>query len=118
MRKRVVKIGIPAGVHEGQAVRIGGEGEPGHDGGPAGDLHCYIARGAASGLQAVTTATWCCQIPISFTQGDVGRADRGADIEGDARHWTSPAGTQHGEVFKLKGKGLPDPAQAATWEMS
>src|SRR3954468_3606000 len=42
MKKRVVKVNIPPGVHEGQAVRIGGEGEPGAAGGPHGDLHCYI----------------------------------------------------------------------------
>jgi molecular chaperone DnaJ len=43
MKKRVVTVRIPAGVHEGQAVRIAGEGEPGEQGAPPGDLHCYIA---------------------------------------------------------------------------
>src|SRR5215203_675633 len=42
LRKRVVTVRIPAGVHEGQAVRIAGEGEAGDASAPAGDLHCYI----------------------------------------------------------------------------
>ena len=105
-RKRTVAIRIPAGVHEGQAVRIAGEGEPGDHGGPPGDLHCYIAVKehpvfTRHGNDIV------CQVPISFTQ-----AALGADIEVPTLKGNEqieiPAGTQHGEVFKIKGRGLPD----------
>ncbi|HEY0008061.1 MAG TPA: molecular chaperone DnaJ, partial [Tepidisphaeraceae bacterium] len=104
--KRSVTVRIPAGVHEGQAVRIAGEGEPGDNGGPSGDLHCYITvkphpMFTRHGNDIV------CQVPISFTQ-----AALGADIEVPTLKGRDtvevPAGTQHGEVFKLKGKGLPD----------
>ena len=105
-RKRVVTVRIPAGVHEGQAVRIAGEGEAGDNGGPAGDLHCYISVKqhpvfTRHGNDIV------CQIPISFTQ-----AALGAEIEVPTLKKNEmidiPAGTQHGEVFKIKGRGLPD----------
>ena len=105
-KKRVVTVRIPAGVHEGQAVRIAGEGEPGENGGPPGDLHCYItvkehAVFARHGNDIV------CQVPISFTQ-----AALGAQVEVPTLKKNEtidvPAGTQHGEVFKIKGRGLPD----------
>ncbi len=104
--KRVVTVRIPAGVHEGQAVRIGGEGEPGENGGPAGDLHCYIT---VKPHQVFTRHgnDIVCQVPISFTQ-----AALGAEVEVPTLKQNEtidiPAGTQHGEVFKIKGKGLPD----------
>ncbi len=104
--KRVVTVRIPAGVHEGQAVRIAGEGEPGENGGPPGDLHCYITVKqhevfTRHGNDIV------CQVPISFTQ-----AALGAEVEVPTLKQNEtidvPPGTQHGEVFKIKGKGLPD----------
>ena len=41
-KKRIINIKIPAGVHEGQAIRVSAEGEPGRSGGPRGDLYCYV----------------------------------------------------------------------------
>lgn len=105
-KKRSVTVRIPAGVHEGQAVRIAGEGEPGENGGPPGDLHCYITVKehpvfARHGNDIV------CQVPISFTQ-----ATLGAQVEVPTLKKNEtidvPAGTQHGEIFKIKGRGLPD----------
>lgn len=106
LRKRVVTVKIPAGVHEGQAVRIVGEGEAGENGAPNGDLHCYI-RIQPHPLFSRHNNDIVCQIPISFTQ-----AALGAKVEVPTLRSTEfleiPPGTQHGEVFKLKGKGLPD----------
>lgn len=105
-KKRVVTINIPAGVHEGQAVRINGEGEPGSGGGQHGDLHCYIT------VQQHTLFTrhnndLICQLPISFTQAALGAIIEVPTLSGK-QELEIPIGTQHGEVFKLKGKGLPD----------
>ena len=106
MKRKVISVKIPAGVHEGQAVRVVGEGEAGENGAPPGDLHCYIAL-RPHPIFTRHGNDLVCQIPISFTLAALGgkidvptlRASTELEI---------PAGSQHGEVFKLKGKGLPD----------
>jgi molecular chaperone DnaJ len=106
LRKRVVTVKIPAGVHEGQAVRIAGEGEAGENGAPSGDLHCYI-RVQPHPFFSRHNNDLVCQIPISFTQAALGAKIEVPTLKG-SEDMDVPAGTQHGEVFKLKGKGLPD----------
>lgn len=106
MRKRVVTVKIPPGVHEGQAVRIAGEGEPGDQGAPPGDLHCYITVKPHS-MFSRHNNDLVCQVPVSFTQAALGGAIEVPTLKGTDR-LEVPPGTQHGEVFKLKGRGLPD----------
>src|SRR4051812_30933030 len=106
LRKRVVTVKIPAGVHEGQAVRITGEGEAGEAGAPAGDLHCYITV-RPHPIFSRHNNDLVCQVPISFTQAALGGEIEVPTLKGSEK-MNIPAGTQHGEVFKLKGKGLPD----------
>ena len=106
MKQRVVTVKIPAGVHEGQAVRIAGEGEAGENGAPAGDLHCYIAI-KPHPIFTRHHNDIVCQVPISFTQAALGASIEVPTLKGKEQ-LEVPAGTQHGEVFKLKGKGLPD----------
>jgi len=106
LRKRVVTVRIPAGVHDGQAVRIQGEGEPGEHGAPSGDLHCYIAV-KPHPIFSRHNNDLVCQFPISFTQAALGAAVEVPTLKGSDK-LEIPQGTQHGEVFKLKGRGLPD----------
>jgi molecular chaperone DnaJ len=106
LKKRVVTVKIPAGVHEGQAVRIGGEGEPGENGAPAGDLHCYISVRPHPVFSRHNNDI-VCQVPISFTEAALGGSIDVPTLKGSEK-LEIPHGTQHGEVFKLKGKGLPD----------
>jgi molecular chaperone DnaJ len=105
-KKRVVIVKIPAGVQEGQAVRIAGEGEPGDHNAPPGDLHCYIVIKQHPVFQRHGNDV-ICQIPISFTQAALGGTIDVPTLKG-TEEMEIPSGTQHGEVFKLKGKGLPD----------
>jgi molecular chaperone DnaJ len=107
LRKRTVTVRIPPGVHEGQAVRITGEGEPGEGpGAPPGDLHCYIAV-KPHPIFSRHNNDLVCQFPISFTQAALGATVEVPTLKGPEA-MDIPSGTQHGEVFKLKGKGLPD----------
>jgi len=105
-RKRVVKVSIPAGIHDGQALRIAGEGEPGTGGGPSGDLHCYIVVKPHPFLTRHNNDL-VCEVPISFTLAALGGQLEVPTLNGTAE-LTIPPGTQHGEVFTIKGKGLPD----------
>jgi molecular chaperone DnaJ len=106
LRKRVVTVKIPAGVHEGQAVRIVGEGEAGENGTRAGDLHCYITI-KPHPIFTRHNNDLVCQVPISFTQAALGAEIEVPTLIGTEKLEIAP-GSQHGEVFKMRGKGLPD----------
>jgi len=112
VKKRVVTVKIPAGVHEGQAVRITGEGEPGENGAPPGDLHCYITI-RAHAMFSRHNNDIVCQIPISFTQATLGAQIDVPTLKG-AEQMEVPVGTQHGEIFKLKAEVCPTFARTAT----
>jgi len=104
--KRTLSVKIPAGVHEGQGIRVTGEGEPGRHGGPRGDLYCYVRVRAhpflmRDGNDLVST------VPVSFTQAALGATIEVPSLDG-TRQFKIPPGTQHGSTFRIKGQGLPD----------
>jgi len=106
--KRVsTEVRIPAGVDEGTRVRINGEGEPSPDGGPPGDCYCFISV-LNHPLFEREGQHLICRVPITYTQ-----AALGAELEVptlDGRDTIDiPPGTQSGDVFKLEGRGMPDP---------
>jgi molecular chaperone DnaJ len=106
LRKRTVVVKIPAGVHDGQAVRVTGEGEAGENGSAAGDLHVYIGV-KEHPVFSRHNNDLVCQVPISFSEAALGARIEVPTLKG-MEHMDVPAGTQHGEVFKLKSRGLPD----------
>ena len=105
-KKRVVNIKIPKGVHEGQGIRVAGEGEPGRGGGPRGDLYCYVRVKSHEFLQR-NGNDLIATVPISFTQAALGTTIDVPSLNG-ARGLKIPAGTQYGSVFRIKEQGLPD----------
>lgn len=105
-RRQTVRVQIPAGIHDGQAVRVRGEGEPGEDDSLRGDLHCYV-RVAAHPFLERHQNDLVCRMPISFTQAALGAAVEVPTLTGKAE-LRIPAGTQHGQLFRLSGLGLPD----------
>jgi len=106
LRKRTVVVKVPAGVHDGQAVRVTGEGEVGENGAAAGDLHVYIAV-KEHPIFSRHNNDLVCQVPISFSEAALGARIEVPTLKG-MEHMDVPSGTQHGEVFKLKSRGLPD----------
>lgn len=105
-KERVVTAQIPAGIHDGQAVRIRGEGEPGEGGTERGDLHCYV-RVAEHPFLERHNSDLVCRMPIAFTQAALGAKVEVPTLTGKA-DLTIPRGTQHGKLFRLAGLGLPD----------
>jgi molecular chaperone DnaJ len=105
-KKRTVTIKIPRGVHEGQGIRVAGEGEPGRDGGPNGDLYCYVRIRPHEFLERDGNDL-IAVVPISFTQAALGASIDVPTLDG-TRQLRIPPGTQYGSVFRIRGQGLPD----------
>jgi len=106
MKDRVVSVQIPAGIHDGQAVRVRGEGEPGEDGAQRGDLHCYVRISPHPFFERHNNDL-VCRMPISFTQASLGAKVEVPTLTGKGE-LKIPPGTQHGQLFRLNGIGLPD----------
>jgi molecular chaperone DnaJ len=105
-KKRLVSVKIPAGVHEGQSVRIAGEGEPGFNGGPRGDLYCYVKLKEHPFLQR-DGINLIAVVPVSFTQAALGGIIVVPSLN-STRELKIPPGSQNGDVFRIRGQGLPD----------
>ncbi|MEP0841636.1 MAG: molecular chaperone DnaJ, partial [Phycisphaerae bacterium] len=105
VRHRVLSVKIPAGINDGQGVRVAGEGEPSDNGGARGDLHVYVRVKPHPFLER-HGQDLICRVPISFSQAALGARIEVPSLTGPVE-LTIPAGTQHGQMFRLAGKGLP-----------
>ncbi len=105
-KKRVLTVHIPQGVHEGQVVRIRGEGEPNREGTNRGDLHAYV-RIRPHPLLTRRDDDVFCQVPITFTQAALGAKVKVATLVG-TEEIEIPPGSQNGDVITLKKRGLPN----------
>jgi molecular chaperone DnaJ len=106
LKKVTRKVDIPAGVESGSRLRLGGEGEPSPDGGPPGDCYCHIRIREHSLFQREGKHLLC-QVPIAYPQAALGATIEVPSLEG-RETVEIPPGTQSGDVFKLRGKGMPD----------
>ncbi|RME39765.1 MAG: molecular chaperone DnaJ, partial [Planctomycetota bacterium] len=106
IKERVVTVRIPPGIHDGQAIRVRGEGEPGEGGSMRGDLHCYVRVTPHPFLER-HNGDLVCRVPISFTQAALGAKVEVPTLTGKAEV-KIPRGTQHGQLVRLAGLGLPD----------
>ena len=106
-RERTIELRIPPGVDTGTRLRVQGEGEPGPNGGPAGDLYVVLEVKEHSFFER-RGADLYCTIPLSMAQAALGTELQVPGLSGDER-LKIPEGTQSDAVFRVKGKGLPDP---------
>jgi molecular chaperone DnaJ len=103
---RELAVDIPAGVDSGSRLRVPGEGEPGRNGGPRGDLFVMIDVQSHPVFERDGTNILC-QVPINFPQAVLGDTIKVPTINGEVE-LKVPSGTQSGTVFKLRGMGMPD----------
>lgn len=101
---KVVEVNIPAGINDGQRIRMSGKGEPGVNGGPAGDLFIEI-RVRPSDIFERDGDDLHMQLPISFVTAALGGEVTVPTLDGESRI-TLPEGTQSGKTFRLRGKGI------------
>jgi molecular chaperone DnaJ len=99
-----IKLKIPAGIADGSRLRSSGNGEAGIRGGGAGDLYVVIHIKEHPIFQREDDNLYC-EVPISFTLASLGGEIPVPTLEGKA-NLKVPAGTQSGQVFKLRGKGV------------
>ena len=105
-RTQKIKVKVPAGVDQGQSVRVRGEGCVGSNGGPDGDLlvEIYIKRHPIFTRRGMDVL---CEVPITFTQAALGAEIQVPTLDGKMPY-EIPEGTQTGTIFTIAGKGIPE----------
>ncbi len=103
-KNKKIHLTIPGGVDTGSRLRVQGEGEPGLQGGPPGDLFVVIHIEPHEFFEREGDNIYC-QIPISFPQAALGTRIEIPTLEG-TEPLEIPSGTQSGEVFRLRGGGV------------
>ncbi|SFL52601.1 molecular chaperone DnaJ [Legionella jamestowniensis DSM 19215] len=112
-KKLTVKI--PAGVDNGDRVRLGGEGEAGINGGPAGDLYVQVNIKAHAIFERHDSDLYC-EVPISFMTAALGGSIEVPTLEGRVT-LKVPGETQTGKTFRLRGKGMKSVRGHATGDL-
>lgn len=100
-----IKVTVPAGVEDGQQMRLEGQGEAGENGGPYGDLYIVFRVKPSDKYQRDGTEIYI-TIPITFPQATLGDEIKVDTVHGPVS-LKIPAGTQSGTKFRLRGKGAP-----------
>ncbi len=104
-QSKSLKVKIPAGIETGRRIRLSGEGEAGQRGGPKGDLYVLVSVKPHK-LFKRDGANLFCRVPITVTKAALGGELEVPTIEGKKSKVKIPAGTQTGQQFRLKGKGM------------
>ena len=112
---KTLSVKIPAGVDDGDRIRLSGEGEGGMNGGPPGDLYVVVQLKPHSVFQR-EGADLHCEMPIGFTIAALGGEINIPTLEGEAKI-KIPAETQTGQVFRLRGKGIRPVRQTSAGDL-
>ena len=106
MKERVLNVVIPAGVDDGNRIRLQGKGASGMNGGEAGDLYIFIQVQQDERFQRKNTDLYH-QASLSVNQATLGCALTLKGIDGRELSLQVPPGTQPGQAFRLPGEGMP-----------
>jgi molecular chaperone DnaJ len=105
-KRKKINVKIPAGVDDGQQLRVTGQGEPGINGGPAGDLYVVFHVRPHEFFEREDDDIYC-EMPLTFAQAVLGDEIEVPTLHGKVK-LKIPAGTQTGTKFRLRGKGVPN----------
>ncbi|MDR1465156.1 MAG: molecular chaperone DnaJ [Oscillospiraceae bacterium] len=106
VRRRVSQdVNIPAGIDDGQALNVRGEGDRGANGGPAGDLIIDVMVRPHPFFEREGYNVWC-DVSVQFWQAALGDTLRIPTLDGKVEH-KLPPGTAPGTVFQMRGRGIP-----------
>ena len=103
-KNKTLEVKIPAGINEGMRIRSAGNGEPGTNGGPPGDLYIEI-RIKPHEIFERDGDDLHCSVPVALTTVALGGSIEVPTLNGKAEI-ELPEGTQHGKTFRLRGKGI------------
>ena len=104
-KTKTIEVDIPAGIDNGQMIKLGGQGELGTRGGPRGDLYIEV-NVQSHPLFTRDGYDVYLEMPITFAQATLGDKIQVPTLDGKVEYEV-PEGTQTGTVFRLKGKGIP-----------
>jgi molecular chaperone DnaJ len=105
-KRKKIHISIPAGIDNGQQIRVAGQGEPGKNGGPSGDLYVVVRVEPHEFFERDGEDIYC-EVPLNFAQVALGDEIEVPTVHGKVK-LKIPAGTQTGTYFRLRGKGIPN----------
>jgi molecular chaperone DnaJ len=102
---RTIRTRIPAGVRDGQRIRLGGKGEPGTRGGPAGDL-IVVVHVQPHGVFGRKGDNLTLTLPVTFPEAALGATVKVPTLDGPAVSVKIPAGTSTGRTLRVRGQGV------------
>ena len=116
VKQRVqLEVAIPAGIDDSMRVRLVGEGEPSPDGGPRGDCYCFVTVRPHKLFQRDGDHLLL-RLPVTYSQAALGAKIEVPTLTGRAE-LDVPAGTQSGELFRLRSRGMPNPRGGAMGDL-
>lgn len=102
---KTITVSIPAGINDGNRIRLAGEGQAGSRGGPPGDLYIFVSI-KPHAIFRVENGDIHCRVPIDFPTAVLGGEVEVPSIDGKKIKLKIPEGTQNGDKLKIKDKGM------------